>query len=604
MEDKFRIVVFSSVPPAKLRHFLWRLIKDLPEVQIAGVLYETGRQALPLSKRISRFATLFHDREFRLFVLYKLFDRLRSGLSNCLDHLLHLLHSCPQNPNGAPFSLDSLAEYCQTNGIAFHVSNDFHAQQSLDFVRALGPQLGVIFGTRILKPQLFTIPVRGSINIHKHKVPDYRGSGAPGIWELRDGRDDATVTVHRVLASVDAGAVLGERTFSIDPFDTLVSVGLKADVLAIDLLIDVLRSESRGGCVDVPQTSAGTVYKGFKDHQLFAIERSIRAQRTAYKPSRGRPAYKLILRTLAYPALFFRNLRRKRRKNFPVMILFHHLITDKPKTLGLPTEHFLKHIRFLKKHYRIAALSEALEMLKRNEVPMPTVVLTFDDGYAENFLGLRAVIEAENVPVTLFVCTQAVADGSEFDHDLNRNELGFRALTWDQVRYFDRHDVTIGSHTRTHFNCGSGDVQALTAEIAGSRDDLCRELGHDVLFFSFPKGQKDNMSAAAVDLAGQHYPYVFSAIDGANRGPLASPHYFHRCAHNDSLWELELLLQSVLEFPARVRIEVPQGNRMSVTSSCSNGERKSATKSGRGTAHAEPVEASGGVFQQPVRRGS
>lgn len=553
MGQGFRIVIFSSVPPSRLRHFLGRIVTDLPEVEIAGVLYETSRPALSPANRLRRITGLVRDRDYRAFARYRLTGRLRAALSHGLDRLLRVIHCCPAEPNGPPFSLDSLRQYCTANGIDFHLASDLHAQPSLAFVRALGPDLGVIFGTRILKPQLFTIPARGSINIHKHKVPDYRGSGAPGIWEMRDGRTEATVTVHRVLQAVDAGAVLGERTFSIDPLDTLVSVALKADLLGIDLLVDVLRAESRRCSVEVPQPSAGTVYKGFKEHQLFAIERSIRAKRIAYKPVRGRPTYKLVLRTLAYPALFLRNLRRKRARNFPVMILFHHLITDKPKTLGLPTEQFLKHVRFLKRHYRIASLPQAMAMLERNDVPVPTVVLTFDDGYAENFLALRAVTEAENVPVTLFVCTQAVSDGSEFQHDRKRGEAGFPALSWDQVRYFDRHNVTIGSHTRSHFDCRSTDPTALTAEIAGSAEDLNRALRHGVSCFSFPKGLEENISEAAIQLAGQRYQYVFSAIDGTNWPRQSHRSFFYRCAHPDTLWELELLLQSVLEFRAPAR---------------------------------------------------
>src|SRR5439155_12896448 len=105
-----------------------------------------------------------------------------------------------------------------------------------------------------------------------------------------------------------------------------------------------------------------------------------------------------------------------------------------------------RHIRFLKEYYRIASLPEALEMVKKGEVAAPTVVLTFDDGYAENFLGLRAVIEAEGIPVTLFVCTRHVAERSEFQHDLERGEQGFPALSWDELRYFDKHGVCIASH--------------------------------------------------------------------------------------------------------------------------------------------------------------
>jgi peptidoglycan/xylan/chitin deacetylase (PgdA/CDA1 family) len=448
-------------------------------------------------------------------------------------------------------------QYCQENGIAFHVSSDFHSQGTLEFVRALSPDLGVIFGTRILKPQLFAIPARGSINIHKHKVPEYRGSGAPGIWEMRDGKPDATVTVHRVLEAVDAGAVLGERTFSIDPLDTLTSVGLKADLLAIDLLLDVIQSESRGTSVEVPQTAPGSVFKGFKTHQLFAIEREIRAKRPVYRAPRGWPVYKLLARSLAYPLLILRNVRRKRQRRFPVIILFHHLITDRPKALGMPTEQFLKHVRYLKRHYKIASLPEAVEMLKKNDVPMPTVVLTFDDGYADNFLGLRAVAETERIPVSLFVCTQAVSDGSAFAHDLKRKETGFPALNWDQVRYFDRHNVTIGSHTRNHFDCGTDDLSALVPEIAGSGEDLQRELGHEVDFFSFPKGLEANMTDVSLQLAGERYPFVFSALDGENWGPLGDPAYFYRYPHRESLWEVELLLQSVLDFSPRKRLAAP-----------------------------------------------
>jgi len=263
-------------------------------------------------------------------------------------------------------------------------------------------------------------------------------------------------------------------------------------------------------------------------------------------------------------------MRRKSNRNFPEMILFHHLITDRPKVLGLPTEAFLRQVQFLKKHYRIASLPEAIEMLERNEVPVPTVVLTFDDGYAENFLGLRAVIEAEDVPVTLFVCTQAVTERSEFDHDRARHEAGFPALSWQQVRYFDRHNASIGSHTRTHFDCGSTDRATLAEEIGGSHQDLRRELGHDVPFFSFPKGLKQNMSETAVELAGAHYPYIFSAIDGANHGPVAAPCCLYRCAQPQSLWELELLLQSMLEFDTPAQLDVPRGRQSTSAAVSSN----------------------------------
>ena len=541
----FRIVIFTSTSPAKLHHFLRRLWGDLPDVEVAGVLYETGRPALPLKQRLARVKKYLRDPDFIRFSVHKIASQLKRRLQKLLTYLLHLAHGTKGSPNPPPVSLAEVARACEGRSVAFHVTADFHSEASLQFVAGLNSDLGVIYGARILRPRLFSLPRQGSINIHKHKVPEYRGAGAPGLWEMRDGRDEQTVTVHRVLEEVDAGAVLGERSFPIEPLDTLTGVGLKADLASIDCLIDVIRAESLGTSVEHPQPPSATVYKGFQPHQIWAIEEAIRKKRRPFRPRNGRPLIKLVLRMLAYPVLYFRNRRRAEEKNFPIVILYHHLITDREKYMGLPTHYFLRHVEFLQEHYRLASLPEALEMLKKGEVDAPTVVLSFDDGYACNFLGLRAVAEAENIPVTLFVSTRHVAECSEFQHDIDRREHGFPAMSWDEVRHMERHGVCVGSHTRTHFDCGDADEDRLHQEIVGSLEDMRRELGHDVPYFSFPKGHPENMSEPARRIALHTYPYVFSAYGGVNHA--TSPgSILKRSGHPESLLELELTLQSML----------------------------------------------------------
>ena len=148
-------------------------------------------------------------------------------------------------------------------------------------------------------------------------------------------------------------------------------------------------------------------------------------------------------------------------------MLFGHVIADRPEFMGMLTDQFLRQVKFLKKHYKIASLPEAIEMLREGRVPAPTVVLTFDDGYEDNHLGLRAVIDSEELPVTLFVCTKNVEEHRPFGHDLKRGEAGFSPLTWDQLKDFECQGSTIGSHTRTHFDCGATDESVLRSEIVG-----------------------------------------------------------------------------------------------------------------------------------------
>jgi peptidoglycan/xylan/chitin deacetylase (PgdA/CDA1 family) len=151
------------------------------------------------------------------------------------------------------------------------------------------------------------------------------------------------------------------------------------------------------------------------------------------------------------------------------------------------------------------------------------------------------------VPVAICVCTQHVADRSELAHDVQRGERGFPSLTWEEVRYLDRHGVTIASHTRTHHDCGTGGDAELVAEIAGSRRELEAELGHRIDVFAFPKGKPRNVSPAAFRLALQHYSVVMSASAGENTGPFVPPGELRRYCHPDTIWELELQLQSLLD---------------------------------------------------------
>jgi peptidoglycan/xylan/chitin deacetylase (PgdA/CDA1 family)/folate-dependent phosphoribosylglycinamide formyltransferase PurN len=553
-----RLVVYSSVAPQVLQHLLWRLALDLPEAQVAGVLYETARPPLSASRRLKRVVRLLRDPQFVRYAAHTVRRGVAARAGRLFDGALRFVHAAPAEPNGPPLSLEALAAQWRERGVAFHVTGDLHDAESLAFVRALGADLGLIYGTRILKPALFAIPRRGSINIHKHKLPDYRGGGAAGLWEMADDCTEQTVTVHRVVEEVDAGAILGERTIAIEPLDTLESVQMKADVVSVDLIVDVIRDEALGRASERPQPPGGRLYKGCQPHQQHAIECRIRASRKPWRPTYMRPLLKRVARLPLLPLQAVRNHRRRRTKSFPIIVLFQHLTADREKHMSLPTAQFARHVRYLKKHYRIVSLDRAVELLKGGAVDVPTIVLTLDDGYAENFKGLRAIAELEQVPFTVGVCTQHVTERSELAHDIARGEHGFPSLGWDEVRYLDRHGIAIASHTRTHFDCGTGDYARLGDEIAGSKRDLETELGHPVSAFAFPKGMPQNIPPLANGIALQHYPVVLSAACGPNIAPMHPPMEIRRYGHPDSLLELELQVQELLDPPVPPR-PVPEG---------------------------------------------
>jgi hypothetical protein len=98
----FRLVVFTSLPPAKVRHFLWRLSVDLPDVELAGVLYETARPPVALGRRLRRFGKYLRDPDFVRFVAHKAAARASHPAARALARLLDAAHGTKASPTPAP----------------------------------------------------------------------------------------------------------------------------------------------------------------------------------------------------------------------------------------------------------------------------------------------------------------------------------------------------------------------------------------------------------------------------------------------------------------------------------------------------------------------
>ncbi|HEX6534664.1 MAG TPA: formyltransferase family protein [Gemmatimonadaceae bacterium] len=136
---------------------------------------------------------------------------------------------------------------------------DFHDPGAIAALRARAPDLGVLAGTYILRPEVFEIPRLGSINLHSGKVPEYRGA-APAFWELYHGEHAVGITIHRVVAALDAGTVLRQEMFPLDPAppdDPIAYIErYRREVLrpnGVRLLAEVVSAIARGTATETQQ---------------------------------------------------------------------------------------------------------------------------------------------------------------------------------------------------------------------------------------------------------------------------------------------------------------------------------------------------------------
>jgi hypothetical protein len=85
--------------------------------------------------------------------------------------------------------------------------DDIHAPDVLERVGRLDPDLGLVYGSPILRPELFELPRLGTFGIHHGKLPEYRGKKTT-FWAMYNGETNATVTIQRINRKLDRGDVV------------------------------------------------------------------------------------------------------------------------------------------------------------------------------------------------------------------------------------------------------------------------------------------------------------------------------------------------------------------------------------------------------------
>lgn len=103
----------------------------------------------------------------------------------------------------------------------------------------------------------------------------------------------------------------------------------------------------------------------------------------------------------------------------PIIILLYHRVIDienDNQLLAVSVKNFEEHIKFLSENYNILSFEK-----EWGKVSKPSVIITFDDGYADNYYNALPILERYKVPATIFVATQNIDTNKEFWFDCIEN---------------------------------------------------------------------------------------------------------------------------------------------------------------------------------------
>ncbi|MCW5960789.1 MAG: hypothetical protein KIS76_11565 [Pyrinomonadaceae bacterium] len=195
--DKFKVIVLTHGNP---RLLLDGLLK-IEEIEVAGVFVETRTQPeRPFVEKLKRSVKYDgYGATFKKFAAKIVGSETEGG---------EALNAVAENQN-------ALKSFAEKKGITLETVESYHSDDAKELIRSVGADLGILYGTNIIKKDVFSIPRLGSINVHQGLAPLYRG-GPSVFWELFNGEKEVGVTVHFVAPKVDTGDVILQKSFPLE----------------------------------------------------------------------------------------------------------------------------------------------------------------------------------------------------------------------------------------------------------------------------------------------------------------------------------------------------------------------------------------------------
>ena len=256
-----------------------------------------------------------------------------------------------------------------------------------------------------------------------------------------------------------------------------------------------------------------------------------------------------------------------------LLVLNYHRIGDAdsspydPGVFSTSAQGFEEQIQLLKKRYRFATVSQALDIIEGRESISETMILiTFDDGYRDNFKLAFPVLQRHGVEAIFFLVTSSIATQqlpwwdeiaylaklhapktlrisyphvedfdltpAYFDKSLRRllsalktpatidlpafltmmrAAVGFTGeaplaeltMTWDEARAMRAGGMTIGMHSHSHRILAKLTLEEQIAELKACRTKLEQEMGSPVVLLSYPVGTRETFNADTIAAANE-----------------------------------------------------------------------------------------------------
>jgi len=161
--------------------------------------------------------------------------------------------------------------------------------------------------------------------------------------------------------------------------------------------------------------------------------------------------------------------------------------------LSVTPQRFESHLKYLRDAgYHVITLDDMLYYLTQGRpLPEKPVILTFDDGYEDNYRNAFPLLEKYGMVGHFFLITDFI----------NQGRPGY--MTWPQIEEMAAAGQRFGSHSRNHADLRGKSVDYLVWQALGGKEAIEEHLGYHPRWIVYPSGDYDEQVIAVYKSA--HY---------------------------------------------------------------------------------------------------
>ena len=170
---------------------------------------------------------------------------------------------------GMQLSESAIKKYALKNNLNILQPVNLKNPAFIEQLKALRADLNVVVAFRMLPESVWSIPPKGTINLHASLLPDYRGA-APINWVIINGEKETGVTTFRIQKEIDTGEIYLQKKISIREDETAGELHDQMKLIGADLLLETVQGIESGQLKSAAQPDQGLHASGNQKIQFKA----------------------------------------------------------------------------------------------------------------------------------------------------------------------------------------------------------------------------------------------------------------------------------------------------------------------------------------------